>query len=278
MAKLPAHNANAEPIVANLKRKRATPEPETKEKDPKLSEFLNAMQAPSKLRGHRGEEVITAAQELDTKVVVPEADSDSEYENVPKKPKSAAPAVKSPPVPTTTDAMEVDRPAPTQTDQVDENAEPAAEQDTVMNDDDWMRSRTSRLLGLANEEEEAEAATTTRPSYTVAASPSPEPVPQPKPATKDEEFEGFEDEPAPPVDEVEEKVRASQRLYLRNLSYATQEDDLRGAFASFGNLEEVSTTFFFHFHYTHVCWFKDEHLIGTAYALCADAENSGRVF
>jgi multiple RNA-binding domain-containing protein 1 len=245
MAKLPAHNANAEPIVANLKRKRATPEPETKEKDPKLSEFLNAMQAPSKLRGTRGEEVSIAAQELDTKVVVPEADSDSEYENVPKKSKSAAPAVKPPAVPITTDAMDVDTPAPTQTDHVDASAEPATEQDTVMNDDDWMRSRTSRLLGLRDDDEEEEAATT-RPSHTVAASPSPEPVAQPEPATKDEEFEGFEDEPAPPTDEVEEKVRASQRLYLRNLSYATQEDDLRGAFTGFGNLEEVSTPFFFY--------------------------------
>jgi multiple RNA-binding domain-containing protein 1 len=277
MAKLPAHNANAEPIVANLKRKRATPEPETKEKDPKLSEFLNAMQAPSKLRGTRGEEVSIAAQELDAKVVVPEADSDSEYENVPKKSKSAAPAVKPLPVPTTTDAMDVDTPAPTQTDQVDANAEPATEQDTVMNDDDWMRSRTSRLLGLRDDDEEEEAATT-RPSHTVAASPSPEPVPQPEPATKDEEFEGFEDEPVPPTDEVEEKVRASQRLYLRNLSYATQEDDLRGAFTSFGNLEEVSTTCFLSLYHTQARWFKDEHLIGTAYALCADAENSGRVF
>ncbi|KEQ68511.1 RNA-binding domain-containing protein [Aureobasidium namibiae CBS 147.97] len=196
MAKLTAHNANAEPVVANLKRKRATPEPETKEKDPKLSEFLNAMQAPSKLRGTRGEEVNIAAQELDTKVVVPEADSDSEYENVPKKPKSAAPA----------------------------------------------------------------AAATTRPSHTVAASPSPEPVPQPESASKDEEFEGFEDEPAPPTDEVEEKVRASQRLYLRNLSYATQEDDLRAAFTGFGNLEEVhvpvdpktgSTKGFAYLHFTN---------------------------
>ncbi|KEQ87040.1 hypothetical protein M438DRAFT_268136 [Aureobasidium pullulans EXF-150] len=171
MAKMPAHNANAEPIVANLKRKRATPEPEVKEKDPKLSEFLNAMQAPSKLRGTRGEEVNIAAQELDTKVVVPEADSDSEYESVPKKQKSAT--------------------------------------------------------------------ATSRPSHTVAASPSPEPALQPEPAAKEEEFEGFEDEATQPMDDVEEKVRASQRLYLRNLSYATREDDLRTAFAGFGNLEEV---------------------------------------
>ncbi|KAH0399298.1 RNA-binding domain-containing protein, partial [Aureobasidium melanogenum] len=239
IAKLPAHNANAEPVVPNLKRKRATPEPETKEKDPKLSEFLNAMQAPSKLRGTRGEEVNIAAQELDTKVVVPEADSDSEYENVPKKQKSAAPAVKPPPVPPTTDVMEVEQPAPVQMEQVDESTEPAKEQDTAMNDDDWMRSRTSRLLGLADDDEEEEAATTTRPSHTVAASPTPEPVPQPEPAANDEEFEGFEDEPAPPTDEVEEKVRASQRLYLRNLSYATKEDDFRSAFTEFGNLEEV---------------------------------------
>lgn len=205
------------------------------------------MQAPSKLRGTRGEEVNIAAQELDTKVVVPEADSDSEYENVPKKQKSAAPAVKPPPVPPTTDAMEVEQPAPVQMEQVDESTEPAKEQDTAMNDDDWMRSRTSRLLGLADDDEEEEAATTTRPSHTVAASPTPEPVPQPESAANDEEFEGFEDEPAPPTDEVEEKVRASQRLYLRNLSYATQEDDLRSAFTEFGNLEEVSTTFSYFF-------------------------------
>ncbi|KAG9704807.1 RNA-binding domain-containing protein, partial [Aureobasidium melanogenum] len=197
------------------------------------------MQAPSKLRGTRGEEVNIAAQELDTKVVVPEADSDSEYENVPKKQKSAAPAVKPPPVTPTTDAMEVEQPAAMQMEQVDESTEPVKEQDTAMNDDDWMRSRTSRLLGLADDDEEEEAATTTRPSHTVAASPTPEPVPQPEPAANDEEFEGFEDEPAPPTDEVEEKVRASQRLYLRNLSYATQEDDLRSAFTEFGNLEEV---------------------------------------
>lgn len=247
MAKMPAHNANAEPIVANLKRKRATPEPEVKEKDPKLSEFLNAMQAPSKLRGTRGEEVNIAAQELDTKVVVPEADSDSEYESVPKKQKSVAPAVKPPPVPAATDAMDIDKPSLPQGDQVEEGAQPTTEQDTVMNDDDWMRSRTSRLLGLADEQEEEEATATSRPSHTVATSPSPEPALQPEPAAKEEEFEGFEDETTQPMDDVEEKVRASQRLYLRNLSYATREDDLRTAFAGFGNLEEVSTAFFSHF-------------------------------
>ncbi|THV96921.1 hypothetical protein D6D27_02412 [Aureobasidium pullulans] len=238
-AKMPAHNANAEPIVANLKRKRATPEPEVKEKDPKLSEFLNAMQAPSKLRGTRGEEVNIAAQELDTKVVVPEADSDSEYESVPKKQKSVAPAVKPPPVPAATDAMDIDKPSLPQGDQVEEGAQPTTEQDKVMNDDDWMRSRTSRLLGLADEQEEEEATATSRPSHTVATSPSPEPALQPEPAAKEEEFEGFEDEATQPMDDVEEKVRASQRLYLRNLSYATREDDLRTAFAGFGNLEEV---------------------------------------
>ncbi|THY94654.1 hypothetical protein D6C92_04773 [Aureobasidium pullulans] len=239
MAKMSAHNANAEPIVANLKRKRVTPEPEVKEKDPKLSEFLNAMQAPSKLRGTRGEEVNIAAQELDTKVVVPEADSDFEYESVPKKQKSAAPAVKPPPVPAATDAMNIDKPGLPQGDQVEEGAQPTTEQDTVMNDDDWMRSRTSRLLGLADEQEEEEAIATSRPSHTVAASPSPEPTLQPEPAAKEEEFEGFEDEATQLMDDVEEKVRASQRLYLRNLSYATREDDLRTTFAGFGNLEEV---------------------------------------
>jgi hypothetical protein len=285
-AQLPARNANAEPLPV-LKRKRSTsPEPDTKVHDPKLNEFLNAMQAPSKLRGTRGDEVNIALQQQQeeeaAKVVVPEADSDSEYENVPKKQKSAASAVKAAAVPPTTDAMLVDQPTSTQPDQADEST---TQQDTPMNDDDWMRSRTSRLLGLSNEEEEEEAANTVRPSHTVASSPSPEPtdLPPVRVAKEEPAFEGFEDEPAKPVDEVEEKVRASQRLYLRNLSYATREDDLRAAFAGFGNLGEVSTTTLLsssllHTHKQRACWFKDEQLIGTAYAPCADAENSGRVF
>jgi hypothetical protein len=40
---------------------------------------------------------------------------------------------------------------------------------------------------------------------------------------------------------------------------------------------EVSLAFFFLLH-SPKRWFKDEHLIGTAYTLCVDAENSGRVF
>lgn len=243
LAKLPAQNANAEP-VASLKRKRPSPAPETAEKDPKLNEFLQAMQAPSKLRGNRGEEVNMAAQQEDTKVVVPEADSDSEYENVPKKQKSAAPAVKVP-VPAAKDAMDVDSPAVPQADQAEESAGTTEPRDTAMTDDDWMRSRTSRLLGLAADDEEEDASATHVPSHTVPAEPSPEPADiQPDSEAKDEPFEGFEDEPTS-VDEVEEKVRASQRLYLRNLSYATREDDLRSAFAGFGNLEEVSCGFFF---------------------------------
>jgi hypothetical protein len=41
---------------------------------------------------------------------------------------------------------------------------------------------------------------------------------------------------------------------------------------------KVSLAFFSPFLMPKACWFKDEHLIGTAYTLCVDAENSGRVF
>jgi RNA recognition motif-containing protein len=37
-------------------------------------------------------------------------------------------------------------------------------------------------------------------------------------------------------------VRASMRLFVRNLPYDVQQEDLQSEFASYGNVEEVSTT------------------------------------
>ena len=64
--------------------------------------------------------------------------------------------------------------------------------------------------------------------------------------------------PAPPAIDLTQTdaeaeptgVRASMRLFVRNLPYGVQEDDLQSEFAPYGNLEEVrilspSTPFLF---------------------------------
>lgn len=273
-----------------LKRKRGSPEPVTQ--DPKLQEFLQAMQAPSKLRGHAGAdpEVMKAAgqmEDMNVKVPVPEAESDSEYENVPKKARSAK-TEKPSQEKSQSEAMDVDQLVAAGAQQAETVGEDKAEDDAAadgqtpaaLTDDDWLRSRTSRLLGLA--EDDDEDALSAPPPTTSATQHLPQ-------KASDEDFEGFEDddatnakevvqpeqaeedpaENAAPVDEVEAKIRESRRLYLRNLSYNVTEEDLRGAFDSFGNLDEVSHILFPSIDPTR---FHDEHLIGTSDAIASDVK------
>jgi len=220
------------------------------------------MQRPSQLRGHAGADpdVMKAANaEIDhVKVDLPEGESDSEYENVPKKAKSTAagksvqqPLASEPAVNT---AMDVDDPAATAAVKQDDMQQEDATTNivsTTVSDDDWLRSRTSRLLGLAeNDDDDAQTA----PAPTTS-------LPPVQPVEAESEFGGFEDDPSTndkatpvsagdagstdlvPVNELEEKIRQSQRLYIRNLSYQVKEDTLRETFDGFGNLDEVSQVF-----------------------------------
>jgi multiple RNA-binding domain-containing protein 1 len=51
------------------------------------------------------------------------------------------------------------------------------------------------------------------------------------------------DESAQPEADAEPTgVRASMRLFVRNLPYDVQQEDLQSEFASYGNVEEVSMT------------------------------------
>lgn len=257
-----------------------------------MQEFLQAMQRPSQLRGHAGAdpEVMAAVNAVieDTRVEVPEEESDSEYENVPKKPKTvnAEKSVPQPPVSEDSrpDAMDVDQLVAAGAEQAEQKkpdgdvaTDTTAQPPNPVSDDDWLRSRTSRLLGMVEDDDED-------------GQPAPAPttsVQPPRQIEPDAEFEGFEDEPvaqgqsvsipvedehledAPPVDEVEEKVRQSQRLYLRNLSYNITEDDLREAFDGFGNLDEVSRLSFLTSNFISFV-FKMNIQIGTSDAQCAN--------
>jgi multiple RNA-binding domain-containing protein 1 len=185
-----------------------------------------------------------AAEETVPEVVVPENESDDEYQVISKKPKIAEEPATTPAPPQTTAAeSSVTEIQPEVIDggdaMEDVQGAPAVEQGPV-SDADWLRSRTNRVLELV-EDDEAPSATAIVPQAPapqphVPAQPSPDVVesqPEPKPSTEEQA-----DAAAAP--DEEDKIRETGRLYLRNLHYEVTEDEIREQFSKHGALEEVS--------------------------------------
>jgi multiple RNA-binding domain-containing protein 1 len=166
-------------------------------------------------------------------IEVPEAESDGEYEAVPKKSRKASP----PKATIQTDPVAVssmmERPT-----EIDEAVVAPAAPDAT--DDDWLRSRTNRLLELVDPEDlvvhsRVEASASAN-ANDVAEMTTVEPVTNEVPSIEEEEFEGFEDEKPDPVIEA---IKSNGRLFVRNLPYTASEEDLREHFETFGTLDEV---------------------------------------
>lgn len=219
---------------------------ESTEDDPKLKEYLEVMKPKSKKRawendapGEEGKE--EQADDDHNMVIDAEAASDDEYEQVPRKAKRAKvettveePSNES----TSAEAPQPDAPLAEETAEEDASKGPVS-------DADWVRSRTSRLLGLLDDDEEEEE--TKRPRAASTASSENEPymksapsqsMPAPKAATPPPSNEKPDVAPAE-SDAAPTGVRASMRLFLRNLPYDVQEEALQAEFASYGNIEEV---------------------------------------
>lgn len=235
------------------------------EADPKLQEYLEVMGHATKKP--RDKEVLGGSLDFDSPTAVPPAlleagESDDEYEDVPtrhpKRPVQGTPAhVDATPAPVTDGNV----PAPTTVD------EPAREVPQVLadaTDDDWLRSRTSRLLDLVDPDDPGFSA---RPPPSLpAATPTAEPQALPHDdAAADADRQG-KDGPvkAESSEDAVKLVEKTSRLFLRNLSYAVTEDDVRDFFGKFGNLEEVSISQLSLL--SNACLFHDEPLIGTSYA------------
>jgi multiple RNA-binding domain-containing protein 1 len=113
-------------------------------------------------------------------------------------------------------------------------------------DDDWLRSRTNRLLDLVDPDDPNFATRTTTHSgpatvaslqIPVAAGPSTEEGP-------DVQDTNVDDHSAAPAelgdgDSTETLIQKTARLFLRNLPYTASEDSLRTRFEKFGAIEEV---------------------------------------
>jgi multiple RNA-binding domain-containing protein 1 len=224
-----------------LKRKRS----DVDESDPKLKEFLEVMRPKSKSRTWDAEE--TQARDLEEPprkvqaMELPGAESDSEYEVVPKR------LIKNPSMPlsaaTTVAVVPASEAEPLEAVDAEAQNEPLqAGSGLEATDEDWLRSRTNRLLDLVDP---IDGVTQKRPDDVSQLLPPPE-----KPTTPESvkvangqevslvqviEEDVRSDGPDPTI----EAIQASGRLFVRNLPYSATEDDLRRHFEVYGPLEEV---------------------------------------
>lgn len=241
----------------SLKRKRSDAD------EMKLKEFLEIMQSKSTPKTWATQDVKEPPKKVQA-IELPEAESDSEYEIVPKVSKEQVTQAKPAAflVPSLTD--EAKSPESGQEDPQDLQADSAARLDVT--DDDWVRSRTNRLLDLMDPTDIAPPKTsddTPNPSHlhemSSASADVVVPVARETIAENVMEAELLLDELDPTI----EAIRSSGRLFLRNLPYSATEDDLRKYFESWGILEEVLT------FQLYTCCFMMNIQIGTPYAFKA---------
>lgn len=244
------HKQEKDNEANSKKRKREEPDPS----DPKLKEYLNVMRPgqtnASKLEGIMGQSI--AEPDIAVPVIPLEAESDDEYEEIPahKSKRSKDDAVHAVPPAQPTDGLPQDVPQPAAQDRTNEP------QLADATDDDWMRSRTSRLLDLIDPNDPAALAS-------VAPAPNRQPIEAAAPSpSQDIEMTDavVESEPlhASTVDQADEdsatdQTRRTARLFIRNLPFKVTEAELRDHFAKYGQVEEVSLsshTVFFEVHQT----------------------------
>lgn len=208
------------------------------ESDPKLKEFLEVMQPASKAKvWSEQEQDVSEPPKKVQAIELPEAESDGEYEAVPNKPKKHTP----PPI-VPQEVLPIPVPI-VEEPQESATAEPAAPDAT---DDDWLRSRTNRLLDLMNPEDIPSAqGRPTIPIQDTEDQPMVDKLEEPPAAVETEVEEPMEadDKPDPTI----EAIKATGRLFVRNLPYAATEDDLREHFAAHGTLEEVRPSRFIYY-------------------------------
>ena len=239
------------------------------ESDPKLQEFLEVMQPGAKSKAWAAQAEDSEPPTKIQAIEIPAEESDGEYEAIPKKARA-----KSPPKPVVLPEAAVavvSADVPMQVDEIMAEASGKA-----VTDDEWLRSRTNRLLDLVDPNDIViEQGAQPMPMTDVAEQPL---INQPERPNKDElpvpetlEVEEIEEEQE---DATIEAIRSSGRLFVRNLAYTATEQDLREHFEQYGSLEEVRMHFII---VSFVYAFMMNIQIGTAYAFQACDVNWTRI-
>lgn len=209
-------------------------------------------------------------------IELPEEESDEEYEIVPKKARNASrepspakvaapPAVA--PVAEVIDATELADEIP-----VIGAAETQPSVGLDATDDDWLRSRTSRLLDLVKPEDMVVDEGVPTASKAVQATETAEPSASTEDVAMEDVDKLISDsiavvpEVGSSTDATMDAIRESGRLFVRNLPYTATEDELRVHFEKYGALEEVCIPSYFIYIFFHSFAFMMNIQIGTAYA------------
>lgn len=219
-------------------------------RDRKLQEFLEVMQPPSKSKTWTNDD----AAKINTRVEripspsrqVAEARNDAEYNHVPVKPKITR-------VTKEVDLIDDFKSTFIRDTQVSSDplllatSQVAKEAAQPSTDEAWLRSRTSRLLGLEEAEDPPNQALSDEDEEADRYTSSKKPYQKPS-AEQDIITEGTaangNPTPVSSVDPSNNANSASERLFVRNLSYATTEEDLRSHFEIHGTITEVSLSLF----------------------------------
>ena len=224
-------------------------------KEATLQEFLQVMQPLSKSKTWQNQGGVDheAQKGLEAEagdVALPETKSEDEYEPVPKKKKkmerqSGLDTSKLPSPPDTpAEKSHMDQAYVS-----DDTATEAVSKDTIpaASDADWLRSRTSRLLGLVDDDDALEDNLQKSDKIKTGSVGNDQTSlfeNNQDTAIASQVYEDAEDADATPKQAIVEETEAigNGRLFLRNLTYTASEEDLRAHFEShgYGELEEVS--------------------------------------
>lgn len=227
--------------------------------NPKLQEFLKVMQPPSKSKVWANEDIIASgvgitADRQNVAVNIEDEKSDDQYQPVPKKRKKSE---KDTPVQTLQGLNEIKELNAQENHQqtsiqlfedrtiAEEVSNRPVVNEHTASDADWLRSRTSRLLGLIDDDDDVKVVSSLAPDAVeevdAAGQPQPDAMKQISDAgsqTAGIPFGSYEATEHPSEALVEEPI-STARIFVRNLSYITSQDDLRDYFSQHGHVIEV---------------------------------------
>ncbi|KID89766.1 MRD1-like protein [Metarhizium guizhouense ARSEF 977] len=232
-------------------KKRKREEQETA--DPRLREFLQVMRSGREGAIADDSNAAVGADHAFShgEVAVPEGESDDEYEQIPsrreksrriepRQDKSDNVARQPPPRGEKTPKDDIEEAGENKAEGIDSEMTDQGPSATGATDDDWLRSRTNRLLDLVDPDDLASGA-----------------VLSPVDATTEQDMENdrlsshSSDEVTPgtttdvatsketATEDVVSAISRTSRLFVRNLPYSATEDDIRETFDKFGTLQEV---------------------------------------
>ncbi|KAK2060773.1 RNA recognition domain-containing protein [Colletotrichum caudatum] len=223
------------------------------ESDPKLREFLQVM-GPSKNAANEMPDVLDPVAAKEQKMLLQDGESDDEYEAIPSRPekrqmrglpKGEQDSISTP---EKDEVMPDAAPVPESTEDVPQEQPPVPPTNVSTTDDDWLRARTNRLLDLVDDDEVLQPPTQQVEGETVGHTPA-EQQKQPAKAaevpTSGETEGGAAAENAPALSgKVEENdalatIKRNARLFVRNLPFSANEEDLSTHFGQYGELQEV---------------------------------------